>query len=115
MSKVIIAGSRSLSPTPEEITRFLEKVNVTPTEVVSGGARGVDRAGEVFADTEWLPIKLFPALWDEYGKSAGYRRNVEMAKYADVLVCYWDGKSRGSKHMIDIAKKEGLEVYVECQ
>lgn len=52
------------------------------------------------------------ADWDIYGKSAGYIRNAEMAKYADACVVFWDGKSRGTKHMIDLAKKEGIGLKV---
>ena len=53
-----------------------------------------------------------PADWNKYGKSAGYKRNEEMANIADAALVIWDGESRGSKHMIDIAKKQKLQVYV---
>lgn len=60
----------------------------------------------------------FQADWDRYGKSAGYRRNAEMAKFASeegnkgVLIAFWDGESRGTKNMIDLAKRYGLKVHV---
>ena len=61
-------------------------------------------------------VKRFVPDWNTYGKSAGYRRNAEMAKYASeaygVLFAFWDGQSRGTKHMIDLANKYGLEVHV---
>ena len=50
----------------------------------------------------------FPADWDKHGKSAGYKRNLEMAENADALIAFWDGESRGTKHMIDIAKEKNL-------
>lgn len=81
-------------------------------EIVSGGARGADVLGERFALENMMEVKSFPANWDEHGKSAGYRRNAQMADYADVLVAFWDGMSRGTKHMIDLALDCSLEVHV---
>lgn len=54
-----------------------------------------------------------PADWDLYGKSAGFKRNVQMAEYADALVAFWDGASSGTKHMIETAQKMGLDVRVK--
>ena len=81
-------------------------------EIVSGNALGVDKIGEKWGKSLGYKIKLFPANWGRYGKSAGYVRNKEMANYADALIAIWDGKSKGTKHMIDIAKKKGLKVFV---
>ena len=80
--------------------------------VFSGGADGADSLGEFWAGEFGIPVQAFPADWDRYGKSAGYRRNVDMANGADVLVAFWDGQSKGTKHMIDIALAKGLEVHV---
>jgi hypothetical protein len=82
------------------------------TQVVSGGARGVDSLGEMWAKEHDVPVKIFPAQWHVHGRSAGYRRNVEMAKNADALIACWDEVSKGTKHMIDIAREKGLTVYV---
>ena len=87
-------------------------------EFISGAARGADRLGEKFANESIWSLKRFPADWDNYGKRAGYIRNEQMAKYAisdnsyGVLIAFWDGKSKGTKHMIDLAKKYNLEVHV---
>ena len=87
-------------------------------EFVSGTARGADQLGEKYAGESIWSVKRFPANWDLYGKRAGYIRNEQMAKYAmsdnsyGLLIAFWDGKSRGTKHMIDLAKKHGLEVHV---
>lgn len=108
----IIAGSRDITD-----LRLLEKVIVDSkikiTEVVCGGARGVDDLGRKWSGNgNRIPLKLFPADWNRFGKSAGYKRNVEMANYANALIALWDGTSRGTKHMINIATQKGLIVYV---
>jgi hypothetical protein len=111
--KVIIAGSR----TGFVARNVFEAVEESPfvgkiTEVVSGGARGVDRDGEYYAKCRGLPFKQFIPEWDEYGKGAGFRRNKEMANYADALVAVWDGESRGTANMIKTMETLGKPVYV---
>jgi hypothetical protein len=85
-------------------------------EIISGTARGADELGEIFAEEHNISVIKFPADWDTYGKSAGYRRNAEMALYAKedngILIAFWDGISKGTNHMIDLAKKYGLKVFV---
>ena len=109
--KTIIAGSRGIT----DYHVLLEAYTECPfsiTSVVSGCARGVDALGEKFANDNSLPLEKYPADWDTYGKRAGYIRNAEMADNAEALLAIWDGESRGTKHMIDIAREKGLEVYV---
>lgn len=114
--KTIIAGSRTIDDpmfTSGVVTNILE---ANPwfkiTEIVSGGARGVDQHGELLAPFLNVPVKRFPADWHEYGKLAGRYRNEQMAKYADALIAVWDGKSTGTKHMIETAMYRGLWVKV---
>jgi len=83
------------------------------TEIVSGGARGVDRLGERYARQRGLPCTVFPAQWGKYGKSAGPIRNAEMAKYADYGVAVWDGESRGTAHMLKLM--EGRVFVMFCR
>lgn len=109
--KVIIAGSRTIIE-PLKLQGAIQKSEFDITEVVSGAARGADALGELYAIEHKIPLKRFPANWAKHGKSAGYQRNALMADYADGLIALWDGKSRGTKHMIDLAKKSGLEVFV---
>ncbi len=106
--RVIIAGSRGITDLAT-VAKAYRASGFEATEIVSGMASGVDRLGETFAKSEGIPIKQFPANWS-LGKKAGYLRNVEMANYADALVAVWDGKSRGTKHMIDIATAKNLKV-----
>lgn len=117
MIKVIIAGTRDFNDyafLKKNLDYFLQGINPNneEIEIVSGNARGADKLGERYAKEHNLPVKLFPANWDKYGKRAGYLRNQEMADYSDMLIAFWDEKSKGTKHMIDIAKKQGLTVIV---
>jgi hypothetical protein len=112
--KVVIAGSRTFNDFDFLVAtmfRLFPKKDII-TEIVSGAAKGADQLGEKWAKMVGIPIKQFPAEWNKYGKSAGYRRNAEMALYCDSVVAFWDGKSKGTKHMIDIAKDNGLAVAI---
>lgn len=109
--KTIIAGGREFRK-PLYLEDCLQDIPWEITEVVSGGARGADCAGEQYGIDSQIPIKVFPADWDKQGKAAGYIRNTEMADYAEALVAFWDGKSKGTKNMIETAAKKGLYVKV---
>lgn len=109
--KTIIAGSRHLWDI-EYIRNAVKRSEFIITEVVSGCAPGVDRMGEKFAHENNTPVKKFPADWKAHGKAAGFKRNREMAEYAEALVAVWDGKSRGTMHMIKTARSEGLKNFV---
>lgn len=84
-----------------------------PIQIVCGMARGADRLGERYAKEHGYQVIYFPADWDLDGKSAGFKRNVRMAEYADALVAFWDGESKGTKHMIEIAKEKGLDIRIK--
>ena len=109
--KTIIAGSRGFEDY-KFMSQALSKIEFEITEVVSGTARGADRLGERWAKDNGMPISKIPADWDHHSKAAGYIRNEEMAKCSDALVAFWDGKSKGTKHMIDIAKRYQLKVKI---
>lgn len=109
--KTIIAGSRNITGY-HQVTKAVEDSGFQITEVVSGGANGVDKLGERLAKASLLPCKVFAADWNKYGKRAGYVRNSEMAEYAEALIAVWDGKSRGTDHMIRTARVQGLKVFV---
>ena len=109
--KVIIAGSRSLIKI-SAIREAIEKSGFDITEVVSGCAIGADSLGEYYAKMNNIPIKQFPAPWDQYGKAAGAIRNARMADYADAAIVVWDGVSKGSKHMIKQMHEHRKPCYV---
>jgi hypothetical protein len=98
--KVIIAGSRSIEDY-KLVVDSIKSSGYTITEVVSGCAVGPDRLGERWALANNIPIKEMPADFGKYGKSAGPRRNKEMAEYADAAIIIWDGESRGTRNMIE--------------
>ena len=111
--KLLIAGSRNLLPRIKFLdTLVWEQCGLEPTEIISGGAKGVDSQAKEYAEALCLPFKVFEADWDKYGKSAGYRRNKIMATYADELLAIWDGESKGTSHMIDIMHELGKPVHI---
>jgi hypothetical protein len=110
--RTIIAGSREFY-SYKYFLEVMNKIPWKPTVILSGHAYGVDRMGEQWANENNIPLEVYPAEWDKYGKRAGYLRNAQMAEKAEALVAVWDGKSKGTKIMIDIAKRKNLNTYVD--
>lgn len=115
--KVIIAGGRDF----KDYTRLFERVSFylyektfedKPIVIVSGGAKGADSLGEKYAIEKNYKIVQFLPDWENNGKSAGHIRNREMGDFADYLIAFWDGKSLGTKGMIDYANYIGIPVRV---
>jgi hypothetical protein len=117
MIKVIIAGTRDFD-NYELLKQKMDKIlaarvrNNEEIIIVSGTARGADKLGERYARERGYKIERYPANWDKHGKRAGYIRNEQMAKVADACVCFWDEQSKGTKHMIDLAKQYKLALRV---
>lgn len=107
--KYIIAGSRDFNDF-ELLERVLKEFEIS--EIVCGCARGADTLGKEYGEKYNIPVKMFPADWKRYGNSAGPRRNIEMAEYADALIAFWDGKSTGTKHMINESNRRKLYTTV---
>lgn len=117
MGKLVIAGGRDFNDYNlmlQEVKRFCDQYEETQDTltIISGCAKGADHLGEQLAKNSGIPLELYPADWDNHGKSAGYKRNCQMAEVADAVICFWDGKSLGTKHMIDIAFKSKLPLRV---
>ena len=112
--RVIIAGSRhyaDYSQLRDVCDNLLaDKCQTHRIVIVSGGAQGADSLGENYARERGYALKRYPAQWDKYGRAAGPIRNAEMARNADALVLFWNGKSRGSLNMKEEAEKIGLPV-----
>lgn len=114
--KVIIAGGRTFNDydlMEKSCDYYLQnKLNNCEVIVVSGHASGADSLGERYAQECGLECELHPADWHAHGRAAGPIRNAQMADVANALIAFWDGKSRGTKNMIDTATKRGLQVAV---
>ena len=117
MIKVIIAGTRDFD-NYELLKLKMDNIlagkvrNNEEIIIISGTARGADKLGERYAREKGYKIERYPANWDKHGKRAGYIRNEQMAKVADACVCFWDEQSKGTKHMIDLAKQYKLALRV---
>ena len=109
--KTIIAGSRSINNYALVLDACVESC-IPISEIISGGARGVDTVAQQIAREFNIPLTIMPAKWQEHGKIAGFLRNEEMARYADALIAVWDGRSSGTKHMITIARKFNLRIHI---
>lgn len=108
--RVIIAGSRDFH-NYDLMCETIESLGWNITTVISGTAGGADRLGERWAADKGVPVERYPADWDRYGKSAGYKRNVQMSLVADALIAFSVNNSRGTAHMIAIAQERGLKVH----
>lgn len=111
--KVIVAGSRKFDDykfLKEKLDKIFGKSK--PAAIVCGEAQGADKLGRRYAEENKIPVDSHPANWEKYGKQAGYLRNEEMTNHAQALVAFWDGKSSGTKHMIETAKRRKLQVRV---
>lgn len=129
--KTIIAGSRDLEAYKNHEPVWLvadacAKSGFAITEVVCGGARGIDLSGKLWAESKDIPTKDFNADWSDmtepclvryrgdgkaYNALAGFSRNQDMADYSEALVLIWDGRSRGSADMLKRAQAKGLKIY----
>lgn len=121
--RIIIAGSRNFSDyellvcVADQIISELNCHNET-IQIISGGAVGADQLGERYAKQRGYRCMRFPADWNKYGRRAGYLRNLQMAEHAisddshGVLIALWDGESKGTGHMINIARTHGLDIHI---
>lgn len=110
--KIIVAGGRDFDDYQllcRRLDYFFQKIRPI---IICGEAKGADVLGRRYAEEIGLEIMSFPAQWEKYGKSAGYRRNEEMAAVADGLVAFWDGESKGTKHMIEYMRKLEKKVKI---
>lgn len=114
--RVIIAGSRTFSNYRLMVEKcdavLYNKFYTHDIIIVSGGAKGADQCGERYAQDRRLKVEVYPAEWDKYGSAAGPIRNRQMADIADALIAFWDGKSSGTRNMIELAKAKPLPYRV---
>jgi hypothetical protein len=108
MNKLIIAGSRHFKDKQFIFSEIDKFINGEKFIIISGGTRGVDNIGEQYAKERGLSTVLVKPDWDKYGKAAGPIRNEQMAKFATHCILFWNGKSKGSKSMKNLAIKYNL-------
>ncbi len=115
--RVVIAGCRDYNNYAEAkvyidfcLCNLRKENNIV---ILSGCASGADAIGERYAEENGLEVEKHPADWEKYGRSAGPRRNKQMAEICDYVICFWDGESRGTKSMIDFAKRCNKPVNVK--
>lgn len=116
--KLIIAGGRDFADyelMESVITKIREQLAreaFTDIIIVSGEARGADLMGETYATNYKLKIDRYPAYWKRDGRGAGFARNRRMGEAADGLIAFWDGKSKGTKNMIDVMNSNDKRVAI---
>lgn len=104
---VLIVGSRNI-----------DNIDISPyipgdvTHIISGGAKGVDTLAEQYADKHKISKSIFRPRYDLYKRGAPIKRNDKMVDMCDKVIAFWDGKSKGTKHTIDYARKKGKDVDV---
>ena len=114
MSRIVVFGSRDFNNyklLETKLNYYLQGIK-DEIIIVSGTARGADTLGELYAKNHGYQVEKYPAHWEEYGKKAGMIRNRLMAGHSDYAVGFWDGKSRGTKGMIDICKELNVPLRV---
>lgn len=111
MKTFIVAGGRNFND-EDMIYKALNKVfeGENNFRIISGGATGVDSVAKKYAIEKGIDFKEFPANWSEFGRRAGFVRNTEMALHGTDLIAFWDGKSKGTKMMIEIAQKHTINI-----
>ena len=117
IKRVVVAGCRNYndySEAKEYIDFCVKNIKKKYTLIfISGGCTGADCLGERYAKENGYATEYYPAEWNKYGKSAGPKRNEKMAQVGDYIICFWDGKSRGTKSMIAYAKKFNKPIRIK--
>ena len=108
---IAVIGSRGFNDY-DKLKSSLEEYKDKATNFVSGGAKGADSLGERWARENNIPVKVFLPDWDKHGKSAGYKRNIDIVDNADIVIAFWDGVSKGTKHSIDLARTKSKELVI---
>ncbi len=112
---IAIIGSRTFTnykSLVDAVNSLITDEKYEVAKIVSGGAEGADKLGKKYAYDHSYEYLEFPADWEKFGKAAGYIRNKQIVESSDVILAFWDGKSKGTKHSIDIAHSMDKPVYV---
>ncbi len=117
MRRLLVAGSRTFHTWPlgqveDMLNQASYALDRTFDVVIHGGAKGVDQIAGLWASHKGYPVTVYPARWDIYGRRAGYIRNKIMVDLAEAALVVWDGKSKGTKHTMDLAVAAGLPLVI---
>lgn len=107
---IAVIGSRNL--TVENLGKYLPD---GITEIVSGGAKGIDTSAREYALNHNIKLTEFLPEYEKYGRAAPLKRNIQIIEYADMVLAFWDGKSRGTKYVIDNCQKMNIPVKIFTQ
>ncbi|MCL1863573.1 MAG: DUF2493 domain-containing protein [Defluviitaleaceae bacterium] len=105
--KVAVIGSRNL-----QVPNLAEYLPPETTEIVSGGAKGVDSSAREYATANGIKIVEFLPNYKQFGRGAPLKRNLQIIEYSDTVLAFWDGASRGTKYVIDNCKKLGVNLQI---
>lgn len=109
IKRIVVAGCRDYEDydgAKAYIEMCIKQIREKYTLIfLSGGCKGADMLGERYANENGFRIERYPADWQKYGKSAGPKRNLQMVKACDYVICFWDGKSHGTASLISFAKE----------
>ena len=105
--KVAVIGSRNLT-----VPNLGDYLPAETTELVSGGAKGVDTSAREYAEAHGIKLTEFLPDYSQFGRGAPLKRNLQIIEYADLVLAFWDGKSRGTKYVIDNCEKQGKPVRI---
>ena len=108
--KVAIVGSRTADRSI--VPLILKHLPDDTTEIVSGGAVGADAFAEEVAHALSLPLRVFTPDYKSFGKIAPLQRNRQIVDYADLVLAFWDGQSRGTAFVVAECVKCGKPVRV---
>jgi hypothetical protein len=110
---VAVIGSRSCNDISFVFSALDEVSKEHPiTKIISGGARGADSFGKMWADKYNIPTTIFYPNWVVYGKRAGFMRNIDIIENSEFVLAFWDGVSKGTRHSIEIAKDRKIPFIV---
>lgn len=113
--KVAVVGSRSIEFDKQQMRAYkllCDNIPANCTEIVSGGAVGIDRLAEIYARQNNIPTKIFLPDYDKYGKRAPIMRNNEIVAYSQYVIAFWDGESHGTAYTVATCIKEGVPVKI---
>lgn len=105
--RVAVIGSRGL--TIDDLGKYLPEET---TEIVSGGAKGIDTCAREYANSHGIKLTEFLPEYEKFGRSAPLKRNITIIEYSDIVLAFWDGKSRGTKFVIENCREMGVEVRI---